>query len=74
MAKNVYFYLLLIECLKNIAGIEKTLYLLIESLDFGLYYLVNAAGTPPSTVNIQPVVFSDFEEAKNAIDSAISDG
>lgn len=58
---------------------KKTLYLLIESLDIKLIatnnsYLVNAAGTPPSTVNIHPVVRSDFDEAKNAMDSAISDG
>jgi hypothetical protein len=39
-----------------------------------LHYLVNAAGTPPSTVIIQPVVLSDLEEAKKAIDSAMSFG
>lgn len=39
-----------------------------------LDYLVNAAGTPPSMVNIHPVVFSDTEDAKNAIPSAISRG
>lgn len=39
-----------------------------------ILYLVNAAGTPPSTVNIHPVVLSAFDEAKNAILSAISFG
>ena len=37
-------------------------------------YRVNAAGTPPSTVSMQPVVFADFDDAKNAIASAMSRG
>lgn len=35
---------------------------------------LKAPGTPPSTVTMQPVVLSAFDEAKNAMDSAMSSG
>ncbi|MNC38911.1 hypothetical protein D3C75_875420 [compost metagenome] len=38
------------------------------------YYRVKAAGTPPSTVIMQPVVLADLEEARKAMDSAMSSG
>ena len=37
-------------------------------------YRVNAAGTPPSIVSMQPVVFCDLDEAKKAMPSAMSRG
>src|SRR5699024_267747 len=39
-----------------------------------LFYLVNSAATPPSTVTIHPVVFAAFDDDRNAIDSAMSCG
>src|SRR5699024_293652 len=39
-----------------------------------LFYIVNSAATPPSTVTIHPFVFAAFDDDRNAIDSAMSCG